>query len=240
MTTQNHKKEYDANGVTCVRALFGVDELQSILAAVERYERTILPTLEPRDFVMEKDGKSVRNLWRMQMHDPFFKELSEDRKLLELVAELVNGEPVLKGVETFNKPAKTGSGVPPHQDNAYFCRLPADVLTVWIALDPVTRENGPVTYMRGSHKLGHLEHKPSGVAGNSMGLAELPDKETYPQWEGLLEPGDALIHHCEVIHYSAPNRTELPRRGLLMVFRGAHTEECPVLKAAYARGGALG
>lgn len=239
MTNQDYKTDYNENGFTCVRALLGPDELQRVCAAVESYERNILPTLEAKDYVMEKDGKSVRNLWRMEAHDPFFKQLANKPELLALVGELVNGEPVLKGVETFNKPAKTGSGVPPHQDNAYFCRKPADVLTIWIALDPVTRANGPVTYLSGSHKLGHLEHKPSGVAGNSMGLVEMPDSNDYPHREGLLEPGDALIHQCEVIHYSAPNRTEFPRRGLLMVFGGAHTEECPALKAAYARGGAL-
>jgi len=239
MNIEHYKKDYDDNGFIRVRGLLGGEEMQTVYAALERYEREIIPTLEPKDYVMEKDGKSVRNLWRMNQHDPFFQSLAEKPELLSLVGILVNGEPVLKGVETFNKPARTGSGVPAHQDNAYFCRKPADVLTIWIATDPVTRENGPVTYMKGSHKLGHLEHTPSGVAGNSMGLAELPDKKDYPEWEGLLEPGDALIHHCEVIHYSSPNTTEFPRRGLLMVFCSSHAEECPDLNAAYARGGAL-
>jgi phytanoyl-CoA hydroxylase len=217
MNRKDQKTEYDENGYIRVQGFLDARKLKNVQAAVERYEREILPHLQPADYVMEKDGKSVRNLWHMEKHDPFFQELSEDPALIELVTELVNGEP----------------------DNAYFCRKPADVLTIWIALDPVTEANGPVTYMTGSHKLGHLDHKPSGVAGNSMGLAELPDKNLYPHWEGLLNPGDALIHHCEVIHFSAPNRTDFPRRGLLMVFRGAHTEECSVLKNAYARGGAL-
>ena len=54
---------------------------------------------------------------------------------------MVHGEPVSMGVETFNKPAKVGSGVPPHQDNAYFCLTPPDALTIWIALDAATMES---------------------------------------------------------------------------------------------------
>ena len=83
------------------------------------------------------------------------------RALVDLVAPLVNGPLAVMAVESFNKPARVGSPVPPHQDNAYFCQEPADVLTVWIALDPATQENGAVEYFLGSH---HelWPHKPSG------------------------------------------------------------------------------
>jgi hypothetical protein len=60
----------------------------------------------------------------MDRHDPFFDTLAQREEILALVRELVHGEPVLMAVETFNKPARVGSGVPPHQDNAYFCQSP--------------------------------------------------------------------------------------------------------------------
>ena len=234
MDIKNYKNDYESDGVIRVRGLFSADEMGAIKEALKRYETEVVPGLPEGDFTMEKDGKSVRNLWRMEQHDRFFAELAERPELLELVGQLVNGEPVLKAVETFNKPAQTGSGVPAHQDNAYFCQTPPDVLTVWIAVDPVTRANGPVTYLRGSHRAGLIEHKPSGVAGNSMGLSRLPDRAAYAEWEGLLEFGDALLHHCETVHYSSPNRTDQPRRGLLMVFGGAHTEDAPELRKRYS------
>jgi ectoine hydroxylase-related dioxygenase (phytanoyl-CoA dioxygenase family) len=64
-----------------------------------------------------------------------------------------------------------------------------------------------------------------------MGLAKMPVHTDV--FRGLLAPGDALIHHCQTIHWSAPNKTDAPRCGLLMVFRGAHTRHDPQLKAAY-------
>jgi ectoine hydroxylase-related dioxygenase (phytanoyl-CoA dioxygenase family) len=141
--------------------------------------------------------------------------------------------PVLAAVETFNKPARVGSGVPYHQDNAYFCRTPPDMLTVWIAIDAVTQANGPVFFVKGSHRGGVQPTKPSGVRGNSIGMAEPCTSPLTDQFCGLLNPGDATIHHCNTIHHSAPNTTDHSRLGLLLVYRGEHTQTDPNLKASY-------
>ncbi|HEX7010102.1 MAG TPA: phytanoyl-CoA dioxygenase family protein [Phycisphaeraceae bacterium] len=230
-------RAYERDGVVRVRSLFDASRMAEIRRALSRYAREVVPSLPAKDVTFEPDGKTVRNLWRMDRHDPFFKDLAGDADLLALVRELVHGEPVLMGVETFNKPARVGSGVPAHQDNAYFCQSPPDALTIWLAVDAATQANGPIYYIRGSHKLGMLPHKPSGVKGNSMGLdAPFDDRDPFI---GTLEAGDALIHHCQTIHYSAPNTTDQPRCGLLMVFRGEHTRTDPQLQARYALGGAV-
>lgn len=75
--------------------------------------------------------------------------------------------------------------------------------------------------------------QPSGARGNSIGLAEPPNIPLEVQFCGLLAPGDATIHHCETIHYSAPNTTDHSRLGLLLVYRGSHTQTDPHLKANY-------
>src|SRR4051812_9531743 len=235
-------REYERDGCIRVRGLLSPDLLGEARQALARYERDVVPTLPIGDRTLEPDGKSVRNLWRMEQHDAFFKSFAERAEIRSLVARLVHGEPVLTGVETFNKPARVGSGVPPHQDNAYFCQSPPDALTIWIAIDAATPENGPIYYLKGSHTLGVLPHRPSGVAGNSMGLAEMPPRagDRSDEFCGTLEPGDAMIHHCQTIHWSGPNKTDRPRCGLLVVYRGAHTQADPKLKAGYdaARAGA--
>ncbi|MFM7290005.1 MAG: phytanoyl-CoA dioxygenase family protein [Planctomycetia bacterium] len=224
--------EYDRDGVIRVRGLLSPADIATVKAALDRYAREIAPSLPPADVVFEADGKAVRNLWRMEHHDPFFAELASRPEIRRVVGRLVHGEPVLMGVETFNKPAKVGSGVPAHQDNAYFCQSPPDVLTIWISIDAATDANGPIFYIRGSHG-GMLAHQPSGVAGNSMGLAVRFDKSD--PFVGTLEPGDALVHHSQTIHYSAPNKTDHPRCGLLIVFRGSHTQPDPQLRDEYTR-----
>ncbi len=226
-------RDYQRKGVVRIREFFSVDQVDSVRSELDRYVRDDLPG-NPRDAATyEADESTVRNLWRLEKYCPALRAVADIPDICKLVAALVNGDPVLCGIETFNKPARIGSGVPSHQDNSYFCRTPADMLTVWIAIDPVTEANGPVTYVEGSHTQGVLPTKLSGVRGNSIGLAEVPDVPADAQFCGLLNPGDATIHHCNTIHHSAPNHTEHSRLGFLLVYRGAHTEVDPILKAAY-------
>jgi phytanoyl-CoA hydroxylase len=227
--------DYQRDGVVRIREFFSADTVTEIRAELDRYIREDLPS-KPNDArTLEADGKTIRNLWRLEQHNEYFKELGQRREMTELIAALVQGAPVLTGVETFSKPARIGSGVPYHQDNAYFCQTPPDMLTVWVAIDSVTVENGSVYFIKGSHKSGLLPSKPSGVTGNSIGLAVMPDIPQSEQFCATLVPGDATIHHCEVIHHSNPNLTEHSRLGLLFVYRGTHTQTDAALQATYAQ-----
>ena len=232
--THQFLADYEREGVVRVPQFLEPAEVAAVRAELDRYIRDDLAAqpIDARTF--EKDEKTVRNLWRLEKYNAFFSKLGERADILEFIAPFVHGEPVLVGVETFNKPARIGSGVPYHQDNAYFCQTPPDMLTVWIAIDAVTEANGPVFFVKGSHKDGMLPTKPSGVRGNSIGLAEPSSVPLGEQFCGLLQPGDATIHQCETIHHSAPNTTDLSRLGLLLVYRGSHTRTDPQLKAAYA------
>ena len=223
---------YRREGVLRCRGVFDAADLAEIRQAFDAYQSGGLARFPESDYTLEPDGKSIRNFWRMHDHDPFFRELAERPALVELVAPLLNGPLVVMAVESFNKSARVGSPVPPHQDNAYFCQQPADVLTVWIALDPATDENGAVEYFLGSH---HelWPHVPSGVKGNSMGLVESPALSQFPVFLGSVEAGDVLIHHCQTIHRSQPNRSDRPRLSLVIVYRGAHTRTDESLQAVY-------
>ena len=39
--------------------------------------------------------------------------------------------------------------------------------------------------------------------------------DNFDPFVRTLEPGDALVHHCQTIHYSSPNKTDHPCCGLL-------------------------
>lgn len=230
----NLQADYERDGVICVRSFLSDNEVKAVRDELARYIRDDLASKPPDARTLEKDEKTVRNLWRLEQHNEFFRKLGERDDIRAFVAPLVHGEPVLCAVETFNKPARVGSGVPYHQDNAYFCQTPPDMLTVWIAIDAVTEANGPVFFVRGSHHAGMLPTKPSGVRGNSIGMAEPSTVPLSEQFCGLLAPGDATIHHCETIHHSAPNTTDHSRLGLLLVYCGSHTTTAPKLKAVYS------
>ncbi|MCA9017354.1 MAG: phytanoyl-CoA dioxygenase family protein, partial [Planctomycetaceae bacterium] len=88
-----------------------------------------------------------------------------------------------------------------------------------------------------SRRTGYAAGGPPGVKGNSFGLAEEVDEASASV--ALLNKGDILIHHCQTIHFSAPNISDQPRLGLLLVFRGAHTQDSPEMKDAYHKARAL-
>jgi len=237
--SQQLLQDYERDGVIRIRGFFSPDEVANVRAELDRYVRDDLASKPADARTLEADEKTVRNLWRLEQHNEWFRQLGESAAMRKIVAPLVHGEPVLLGVETFNKPARVGSGVPYHQDNAYFCQTPPDVLTVWVAIDAVTLENGPVYFVKGSQNEGVLPTKPSGVRGNSIGMAEPSRVPLAEQFCGLLAPGDATIHHCQTIHHSAPNKTDHSRLGLLFVFRGSHTATDPTLRKTYAEASAL-
>jgi len=231
---------YARDGVIRIREFFASEMISEIRGELERYTREALPLQIKPDCTFEADGSTIRNLWRLEQHSEYFRLLAERPEVREVVGKLIPGELVLVGVETFNKPARIGSSVPFHQDNAYFCQTPPDVLTLWIAIDPVTVENGAVYYLKGSHRSGLLPTKSSGTTGNSIGLAEPPETPEAEQFCCTLRAGDLAIHHCQAIHHSQPNRSARSRLGLLMVYRGAHTRTDPVLMEAYTAAGGLG
>lgn len=224
--------DYERDGVVRIHSLFPQDEIDTIREEIARYGRDIAPDLPNGDIVYEADGKTIRNLWRIEEYSKFFADLAHRSDLLNLAGKLVHGRAVLRGVETFNKPSRIGSGVPYHQDNAYFCQSPPDMFTLWIAIDAATIENGAVYYQVGTHRQ-LLPHKASGVAGNSMGLADPPPADAAEEFCGTLNAGDALAHHSQTIHRSEPNSSDRSRLALLIVYRGEHTCTDPDLQRVY-------
>lgn len=229
------QQDYERDGIVRIRKFFTEETVAEVRSELDRYIVSDLPSKPADARTLEADGRTIRNLWRLEQHNDYFRELGHRAEITSLVAKLVRGKPVLMAVETFNKPARVGSGVPYHQDNAYFCQEPPDMLTLWVAIDPVTVENGAVYFIEGPHKLGLLPTKPSGVTGNSIGLAEPPATPKSDQFCATLDPGDATIHHCETIHHSAPNHTDQSRLALLFVYRGSHTATDAQLKATYSK-----
>src|SRR5262245_11424417 len=232
------KQTYDRDGLLKIDQLFTEERMFEIETELARYVSEVVPRLPPQDVVFEIrqnecGEKAIRNLWRMEHYSDYFAELARDADLLKLIGVLVNGIPNLVAVELFAKPSRVGSAVPYHQDNAYFNYSPPDALTCWIALDESNLTNGCVYYGRGSHRQGVLPHIASHIQGNSLKLMDPPDPSDVDEIPGVLKRGGAIIHHCCLFHRSEQNASVKPRRGLLLVYRGAHCEEDPVGMSRY-------
>jgi len=136
-------------------------------------------------------------------------------------------------LEWFNKPPGTEHPTPPHQDNYYFNLRPPNILTAWLALDPVDEENGCLRYVVGSHQRGLRPHNPTSVLGLSQGISDYGPDDKSREAMIQLQPGDLAVHHGETIHRADPNCSAIrSRRALVMVFHG---EICRLDEEAHKR-----
>ncbi|MCA9143243.1 MAG: phytanoyl-CoA dioxygenase family protein [Planctomycetaceae bacterium] len=234
MIPDDAKPRYDRDGFVVVRNFLDRDALQLLEENVNRYIREVVPHLPAGDAFYHDRSKpeTLKQLQHMGQ-DSFFDGYRRDEQWKEL-AELLIGEHVeAQEPEWFNKPPGTEHPTPPHQDNYYFCLRPANVATLWLALDAVDEENGCLRYVVGSHRHGIRSHAATKVLGFSQGITDHGDDDVRNEQTILLEPGDLVAHHGETIHRADPNRTaSRHRRAFAMVFRGI---SCHRDEAAYAR-----
>ncbi len=106
-----------------------------------------------------------------------------------------------------------------HQDyNWWRYVAPPDLLTARIALDHETPANGCMQVIPGSHRW-----PPEGKAYYDLetDFGVVPDSqmaagERIAPIQCELEPGQVMWHHCMTMHASPPNRTNSPRRSILV------------------------
>lgn len=121
--------------------------------------------------------------------------------------------------QLFCKPARHGGVVAWHQDYSYWTRTqPMAHLTCWIGLDDSTKDNGCLHYVPGSHNWKLLPI--TGLAGDMEAIREVLSPE---QWDRFTHPvaielkaGECSFHHPLLVHGSFANRTDRPRRAVVI------------------------
>ncbi|CAL4127155.1 unnamed protein product, partial [Meganyctiphanes norvegica] len=117
------------------------------------------------------------------------------------------------------KDAKTGGAWCWHQDYGYWyhngCMFP-EMGSVFIPVDDCKKENGCLQVIKGSHKLGRVEH---GKNGDQMMADNERVQEALKQMELVtveMSAGDVLFFHCNLFHTSSQNTSD-HRRWVLIV-----------------------
>jgi len=111
-----------------------------------------------------------------------------------------------------------GTQQTPHSDTFHFNSTPARFMCgVWVALEDISPEAGPLVYYPGSHKLPILARQEIGGAKNysdyEKHIAGLIDAHGLQPEYGLLKRGQALIWSANLIHGgSRRNDPALTRR----------------------------
>jgi len=154
--------------------------------------------------------------WRLR---PGFHNLLWHPALTVPASQLLGGSVRFWHDQLFCKPARHGGVVAWHQDYSYWTRtVPMAHLTCWIALDDSTIENGCIHYVPGSHRWELLPI--TGLAGDMEAIRGALTEEQWTQFQqpvaAELKKGEAIFHHPLMVHGSHENRTDRPRRALVI------------------------
>jgi ectoine hydroxylase-related dioxygenase (phytanoyl-CoA dioxygenase family) len=101
-----------------------------------------------------------------------------------------------------------------HSDTIHFNSIPSNYLVgVWVALEAIDENNGPLMYYLGSHKLHeysmhdfNLEAGYHNYHKYEEGIQQVGNREPLEGKYGIIKKGDAIIWHANLLHGGAPQK----------------------------------
>jgi len=215
-------EEFEKNGFTIQNELISNDEVSEFLADVEsicagntlaQHDKTRLE-MEPNQ---PPDGTRVRRLYEPCTHYPRFRAFAESTKLLDCIEALLGPNLMLHYSKLNMKPPAIGSVVEWHQDLAYYPLTNRDSLAVLVYLDDADIGNGCLKVIPGMQNGPLMNHTTDGFFQGR--ITEPVDESLAVPVEG--KAGTAIFMHCMTPHTSAPNKSDRPRRTLILSYRTA-------------------
>ena len=169
-------------------------------------------------------GKKTKlSLW-FTPGDDVFGLLTRSERMVNAVAQLMDSDaPVCHfHSKLMQKEPKVGGAWEWHQDYGYWYKnqfmFPDQLMSVMIALTKANKENGCLQVIKGSHKLGRVNH---GFSGEQVGADMVMVNNALKTMELVyceLEPGDALFFHSNILHRSEANLSDYPRWSIISCY----------------------
>lgn len=200
-----------------------------------------MPLLPEADFTaLQQRFEELRRAWQDEYqirpehmdvphfyHPELFDWLCHD-SVLDLVEDVLGPDIILFSSHFICKPAGNGKRVPWHEDSAYWSHYrmdPPNVMTIWLALDPSTRENGCMQVIPGSHLSADSQYHNLQDGDHSVFGTEIdPDQfDATTAVDCVLQPNHVSLHHAKTIHGSHANMSQLRRCGYTMRYLPATT-----------------
>ncbi|CAN5621902.1 phytanoyl-CoA dioxygenase family protein [soil metagenome] len=231
--TSQDRIDFERDGVVCLRGMFDAawtDRLHD--AALGLMASGAGRVREPA--LGKGQGRFYSNVYMSDI-DEDFRLLRDRSPAPEIAAKLMGAEQVrFYYDQLFLKEAGTAAPTPWHNDLPFWPFRGNDLISLWIALTPVSKQTSGVQYVAGSHKWGKMfraitpDYDPR-FADESMEVCPdygaLADAgQSAPEHRILcwdMQPGDVLCHHPLTVHGAAGNASASQRRiGLSIRFLG--------------------
>jgi len=229
MLTQDQINFYHENGYLGVNGVYSTEEIAELRRVTDEFveqtraftEHTDIFDLEPGHTPEEPRLRRLKN--PIEQH-PVYAQALHQKRMLDIVEQLIGPGVRTNGNKLNMKSAGFGSPVEWHQDWAFYPHTNDDLLAVGIALDDVMMENGPLLVIPGSHKGRLYSHHEGGVFVGAV-TEDVADADKAVPIE--LKAGGISIHHVRILHASASNVSDRPRR--LLLFQMAALDAFPLV-----------
>lgn len=221
MSLNNNQLEtYNRDGYLVVKGLFDKEEVKKLYSSA--IENSIMQK-NAMDLNDQTGKKTKLTLW-FTPGDDVFGYLIRSERVVNAVWQLLGNDSAVCHFHTklMQKEPKVGGAWEWHQDYGYWYKnqfmFPDQLMSVMVALTAANKENGCLQVIKGSHKMGRLNH---GFAGEQVGAdMQMVDHalKTMDLVYCELEPGDALFFHSNLIHRSEANLSDYPRWSLISCY----------------------
>lgn len=201
---------YQKDGYIVVNQMLEADEI-SLLRDISKADRVLQQEAASR---ADGEGGAVKVTVRNEVEDNIYGAIVRSTSLVNAMENLLGGEVYHYHHKMVLKEPKVGGAWAWHQDYGYWynfcCPFPL-LASCMIAVDKATPENGCLQVIAGSHNMGRVDHKTVGEqTGADPERVEVAlDRLELKHVE--LNPGDAVLFHCNLLHRSDQNKSDNPR-----------------------------
>ena len=211
---------YDKDGYLILKEFCSKEEINNLLDYASKDSSISDNVLDLND---ESGKKTKLSLW-FTPGDNIFGYLARSEKVVNSISQLLESDsPVCHfHSKLLQKKPRVGGAWEWHQDYGYWYKnqfmFPNQLISIMVALSTANKENGCIQFIKGSHKLGRLNH---GFKGEQVGAdMEMVDNalKTMEIVYSELNAGDALIFHSNILHRSAANLSENPRWSIISCY----------------------
>jgi len=217
LLNEDQQKQFKADGYVLMKSLFDAEEIE-MLRSTAHADRE----LDKHSFSRaDGEGGKVRlSLWN-HPGDTIYGMFARSKKMVDRAEELLGDEVYHYHSKMILKDPRIGGAWAWHQDYGYWYQnglLYPDLLSVFIAVDKATKENGCLQVIRGSHSMGRIDHVLTGdQAGADMERVDAC-LERMELVHCEMEPGDALFFHSNLLHRSDQNTSENSRWSMVCCY----------------------
>lgn len=226
--TQQQIKSYQQNGFVVVENFLDKDELEywrdSVTQALDERKGLKIPGKEGKidegdginedsDYYTKVFDQSI-NLWQTSKT---MKNILFDERIGKMVSDLSSAD----GVRIWHDQAliKRPWANPTswHLDTPYWSFSDRRAMSIWVALDDVTLENGCLFFLPGTHKLTNFENPSIGKNMDAI-FNFYPQFREYKSQPVVIKAGTCSFHNGLTVHGAHANMTPGFRRAMTCAF----------------------